>query len=99
MNLQPVKSGNTVPFLDKEQQKSTKNTQKNVNKWYFLATLAEFFENHNFFKKSVVRNEICNKFYHLQLKKQKNFINQALTSVSCISAYIGMEGTESKIQH
>ena len=66
VNLQPVKSGNTVPFLDKEQQKSPKNAQKNANKWYFPATMAEFFKNYTFFKKPFVGNEIHDKSYHFQ---------------------------------
>ena len=62
--LEPFQPGNTVPFLDQEQHKSPKNTQKNANKWHFSATLAGFFKNDTFFKKPFVRNEIYNEFYY-----------------------------------
>ena len=64
--LEPFQPGNTVPFLDQEQHKSPKNAQKNANKWYFPATLADFFKNCTFFKKPFVGNEICDKSYHFQ---------------------------------
>ena len=41
--LQSFCPGNTVPFLDQEQNKSPKNAQNNANKWHLLATVAGFF--------------------------------------------------------
>ena len=48
MVLQSFCPGNTVPFLDQEQNKSSKNAQNNANKWHLPATLAAFFENDTF---------------------------------------------------
>ena len=63
--LQSSCPGNTVPFLDQEQNKSSKNAIK----WHFQnfqATLAGFFKNDTFFKKPFVRIEIHNELYYFQ---------------------------------
>ena len=64
--FQPFQPSNTVSSSDQEQRKSTKNAQENANKWHFQATLAGFFENDTFFKKTFVKIENLNEFYYFQ---------------------------------